>query len=288
MEEEYAAFLPVISEKKYQLYLERYQELMISGIDHIQADKLASQERDNSKFDLSEAETVECLKTAKESKFYRLKSNQYFESLKHPKIYPQPTSEEFCLDVEKRICELTGENVNNQQFEILKKYFTKDASIIDSGYSLSKGLILVGPVGCGKTTLMKVFSKNPQQSYSLISCRNLADKYKEKSMNGIYKYFDTIKNTMPHLYYGQLQLGWCFDDLGTESAKKNYGDELNVMAEVILNWYDKLGIGFNKIHITTNLSAFQIEEIYGARVRSRMREMFNIIEFDLNEKDKRK
>jgi hypothetical protein len=41
-------------------------------------------------------------------------------------------------------------------------------------------------------------------------------------------------------------------------------------------------------HITTNLNAEEIEERYGNRVRSRLREMVNVIGFDINTKDKRK
>lgn len=33
-------------------------------------------------------------------------------------------------------------------------------------------------------------------------------------------------------------------------------------------------------HATTNLSASELEDYYGNRVRSRMREMFNLIAFD--------
>jgi len=42
-----------------------------------------------------------------------------------------------------------------------------------------------------------------------------------------------------------------------------------------------------KTHITTNLNGDEIEEMYGTRVRSRMREQFNLIAFDEAAKDKR-
>ena len=40
-------------------------------------------------------------------------------------------------------------------------------------------------------------------------------------------------------------------------------------------------------HITTNLSASEIEKSYGNRLRSRMRNMFNVISFDADSIDKR-
>lgn len=286
--EQSESFQWLMDAKKYEHYKVRYAELILEGKTVKEADKQAKDEEEFLCFDLTPQEKEECFKTAKESKFYRMKANEYFESLKKPKQYPLPPKEEFYAQVDYRLKDLTGEEVQCKQLELLKWYFTKDTRFSDAGYSLSKGLILFGPVGCGKTTLMKAFTKNPQQSYTVVSCRKLADQYKQEGMNGIYKYFDTVKNNMPHLYYGHTQLGWCFDDLGTESNKKNYGDELNVMSETILNWYDKIGVGFNKIHITTNLTGDQIKEVYGYRVASRMREMFNVIEFDSNEKDKRK
>lgn len=42
-----------------------------------------------------------------------------------------------------------------------------------------------------------------------------------------------------------------------------------------------------KIHLTTNLSASELEHHYGNRVRSRLRESFNLIAFNNNSKDKR-
>jgi DNA replication protein DnaC len=40
-------------------------------------------------------------------------------------------------------------------------------------------------------------------------------------------------------------------------------------------------------HVTTNLSASELERFYGDRVRSRMRQMFNLIAFDKDSIDKR-
>jgi hypothetical protein len=40
-------------------------------------------------------------------------------------------------------------------------------------------------------------------------------------------------------------------------------------------------------HLTTNLNSIEIEEKYGLRIRSRMREMFNVISFASVVGDKR-
>jgi hypothetical protein len=62
------------------------------------------------------------------------------------------------------------------------------------------------------------------------------------------------------------------------------------MGEVLLSRYD-LFLETNrkvKTHATTNLNAEELEERYGNRVRSRMRELFNLVAFDQNARDKRK
>jgi DNA replication protein DnaC len=83
----------------------------------------------------------------------------------------------------------------------------------------------------------------------------------------------------------------CFDDLGTESNLKYFGNECNVMGEILLSRYDafthpELSKRL-KTHLTTNLSASEIEQFYGNRIRSRLRESFNLIAFNNNSKDKR-
>lgn len=293
MEEEYSCMLAGRKKKHHDLLATKYKDLIQSGLEYLEAIRKAELEIIFDSVDLTEAETEECFKSAKERKFYRIRTNEYFESIKKPKVQNIIPVEVFKEDVLKRLKEYVGaEEVitpdNQKQFDLLTWYFTRDVKFIDAGYSFNKGLLVYGNIGCGKTTLMRSFAKNTYQSYSVVSCRMVADKYKADGMNGITKYTDVLKNIFPHNYYGHTELGWCFDDLGTESSKKHYGDNLNVMAEILLNWYDKKGIGFNKIHMTSNLSADEIEEFYGSRVRSRMREMFNLIEFDVDSKDKRK
>jgi hypothetical protein len=59
------------------------------------------------------------------------------------------------------------------------------------------------------------------------------------------------------------------------------------MAEILLSRYDIFISKNIQTHITTNLSASEIETYYGNRVRSRMRAMFNLIAYDKTIVDKR-
>lgn len=59
------------------------------------------------------------------------------------------------------------------------------------------------------------------------------------------------------------------------------------MAEILLSRYDLFVSKRIPTHLTTNLSASEIETHYGLRVRSRLRQMVNLIAYDKNTKDKR-
>jgi DNA replication protein DnaC len=94
----------------------------------------------------------------------------------------------------------------------------------------------------------------------------------------INAYSSTINSSRPNKL--------CFDDLGAESTFKYYVNQCNVMAEILLSRYDHFINNHMLTHATTNLSASELEDYYGNRVRSRMREMFNLIAFDGGAKDK--
>jgi len=163
-------------------------------------------------------------------------------------------------------------------------YFLGDAAIASQfGISFSKGILLTGPVGCGKTTLIALmrFFQQPQDRFILKSCRDV-------SFDFIKDGYETIHRYSRNSFNKHQPTTWCFDDLGTENNLKYFGNECNVMAEVLLSRYD-LFVGRKLLtHLTTNLSASEMEEQYGNRVRSRFREMFNLIAFDKQSKDKRK
>ncbi|WP_394706709.1 hypothetical protein [uncultured Draconibacterium sp.] len=59
------------------------------------------------------------------------------------------------------------------------------------------------------------------------------------------------------------------------------------MGEILLSGYDLFISEKMMTHITTNLSASEIEQRYGNRVRSRMLAMFNLLDYNKNVLDKR-
>ena len=157
---------------------------------------------------------------------------------------------------------------------------------IRKGLSLEKGLLVNGPVGVGKTSLMKLINYfcPPEKQYQVKPARELSFELEPEGFKIINKY---SKGAFKMGRNGTFPVIYCFDDLGVEPPLKYYGNECNVMAEILLSRYDFFVSKGMLTHATTNLSASELEERYGNRVRSRMREMFNLVTFDKNSGDKR-
>ena len=195
----------------------------------------------------------------------------------------------WCLSfLEKRGKELYGQKfkIREVDYDIIFKlivYFIGDQSETEKlGLDLQKGILLSGPIGCGKTSLMTLMRFVPplERNHIMKSCRDVSFEFIREGYEVIGRYSKmSFNNDHPKIY--------CFDDLGIEQNLKYYGNECNIMAEVLLSRYD-LFISQKMItHLTTNLSASEIETFYGNRVRSRLREMFNLVAFDQKASDKR-
>lgn len=209
----------------------------------------------------------------------------YAAKLRHERGYKQLNFDELKELILSNYPEFVIDESNELIFDLLCMYFTNDPLFEMEGYSFMKGIMLVGPVGCGKTSLMKMFAINSFRPFTLTPCRTIADEYVINGTPSLYQYSD-LKTVYPQQNYGHSKIGQCFDDLGTEDDKKNFGNSVNVMADVILKLYDNKN--YPNFHITTNIGGDEISDIYGDRVRSRMRQMFNVIKFDTTSKDRRK
>jgi hypothetical protein len=131
--------------------------------------------------------------------------------------------------------------------EILYKlcnYFIRNRYVCEKfGIDIDKGLLITGPVGCGKTSLMKLLRHIVPhfKPYNIIPTRNIVF-----SFNHIgYK---TIED------YGNGQY-FCFDDLGVEPIGRHFGKDCNVVGEVLLSRYELFVNHKVKTHATTNLNA---------------------------------
>ena len=154
------------------------------------------------------------------------------------------------------------------------------------GISLRKGLLVSGPIGCGKTSLLRLISYFcPREARFLVKpTREISFEFETDGYQVINRY---SKGSFFRVGGIPVPKVWCFDDLGLEQTPKYFGNECNVLAEILLARYDLFVSKRMLTHVTTNLSASELEAIYGNRIRSRMREMFNLVAFDRDSKDKR-
>ncbi|MPR36581.1 ATPase [Salmonirosea aquatica] len=172
-------------------------------------------------------------------------------------------------------------------FNLLCLYFTSDPRFEQAGFKLRKGIMLTGPRGCGKTWLMELCSFNPKGPYSVHVCQNIVDEFlaKDNAMSTLGKYSSNRPVDAPS-HWGHSIAGRFFDDLGDESRAVSYGNERNVMEDILMERYRS--VPHHTTHVTSNLTLDQLTEFYGGRLVDRLREMFNIIEFPPTAQSRRK
>lgn len=163
-------------------------------------------------------------------------------------------------------------NEHNKKLITAVCYFLSEDPRLESdlGLSLNKGLLIRGNAGLGKTHVVKCAAENELSPVLILSMVEIADDIKQ---DGEYE----IKMGNRKVIY--------LDDVGTEEATINhYGTKINYFKNFIEMVYLRNKL-FNKLIISTNNSFSEIEERYGFRVRSRVKDMFNII--DVTGKDMR-
>jgi hypothetical protein len=157
----------------------------------------------------------------------------------------------------------------------------------NTGYSLSKGIILMGGVGTGKTLILKTFetlirsfsyytrNETVKMGFKLLPTYKVVEMYNSSGTN-------IFSNNQFH-YLARNTVG--LDDLGAEAKGIHFGNSSNVIAELILRRYDYFIIQRSQNRTlttlaTTNLNRELLKEFYGSRVYSRMCEMFNFLVLD--------
>lgn len=197
-----------------------------------------------------------------------------------PPVLPWPTAEEIWHNV-------IGLGLDDNPHFVVDKwvhevlltcclYFAQDAEgfeALNPSYSLQKGLLLYGPVGCGKTKLLELLTRvDPRLSFRVYACPDVSRAYRKDGDEALEVY--AAKRTL------------CFDDLGFEDANaKHYGNTSNPLADILTKRYQLHPRPIT--HATTNDDAPAMLEKYGDRVYSRMSELFNIVQFDPEAPDRR-
>ncbi len=161
---------------------------------------------------------------------------------------------------------------NNKIIRDVFLYFNGDKK---SSLDLSKGIIMLGPTGTGKTSLMDSYLSIPYQKTNVR--KFVLNQVNRESCVEMLEQFNLYckVNSQAQLFHSKYLIGsWHFGDLGSEDiaiyAKANSSP---LMTTIIESRYDRKIKG--KLFFTTNLNREMIKEIYGARVYSRILHMCN-------------
>lgn len=207
--------------------------------------------------------------------------------------------------------------------EVVLKYFAKDESFkscsrlithID-GFSMplnpsfSKGLLIVGNYGNGKSTILKVFELLFEHNYKIAKEKfwhNIADweqaRFKTANCHDLVTEFESLQNQEAkyNFYKKYTNFRWSFDDLKKEKIASNYG-LTNVIQTIFEKRYDNASnffkvqknrvlnkpipktfgsCNYDDLH-PDNLekALFEFSVKYGGHIYDRVFELSNIVEF---------
>lgn len=159
----------------------------------------------------------------------------------------------------------------------LFKYLNRESKSLDS----SKGLWLFGPIGTGKTTILRICQLYQQAISFNREIWRSEDGFLIESASFIANKFAKAGNDALDMMgiTGNRSVDFAFDELGREPIPvKYYGTETNVLEYILQTRYEMRREC--KTHVTTNLSDKEIASVYGPYIADRVKEMFNLITVD--------
>lgn len=125
-------------------------------------------------------------------------------------------------------------------------------------------LLLLGHIGCGKTVLAKALGRT-------LAVRNLCPYL--VSMTKLAAMVKESGEVPEFVYHNRILI---LDDVGTEQTEiQMYGNRYQLFNEIIYARYSRM----QPTILTTNFTWDYLEEKYGGRVMSRLREMCDVLAF---------
>lgn len=188
---------------------------------------------------------------------------------------------------------MTGKEAILSVGKMTDSNFSLDAPVIENAYKAvygvfldgmdrtirRKGVMLIGGVGSGKTTCLKIMQRLFRDS----DCRFLSKRASDiKDFVGSM----SLNEIKQEFGYG-LKCDLYIDDIGVNSGEmKVYGTTVSVLGEILLDRYDLYISEGYLTHISSNLVAesdnpnvVTLKSVFGDRVYDRLREMTTPIVF---------
>jgi DNA replication protein DnaC len=142
----------------------------------------------------------------------------------------------------------------------------------------SKGLLVIGSIGVGKSNMMKVMQrvvKDTDRKFGWVTASQLKDLSEELTASRIKE-----------MYGKDFQYDLLIDDIGISIDVRRYGNTINILSEIIMERYELFIETGIKTHFTSNIypdlinnttNKPTLKTIYGTRVLDRMKEMCEMI-----------
>ena len=165
------------------------------------------------------------------------------------------------------------------QYYALALYFTGNPAFneLKPGNDLTRGLMLQGTVGTGKTLALRLFV---ELATRLKMGNYLGGLPRLVSTNAVCDELEALGIWQTRKY---VNYNWyCFDDLGDEplEVQQPYKSlKFEAFRRILGDRYDKFKSTGQITIASTNLNFALMGKYYGVRIESRAKEMFNVISF---------
>lgn len=172
---------------------------------------------------------------------------------------------------------------NKEQLRQIAAYAANDNATMEAlNINPNKGLLLMGPIGCGKTEALLIARNFIKPGFKYENMHDLMLKFNTKGDAGLapYRHGPIHPST-------QQPIDCFFDDLGIERTGSYYGNKAEIGIDLIYMRHLLYKRSGAKSHFTTNMNLEELTNNYKDVSRSRLREMCNLIQFPKDAPDLR-